>query len=321
MAAFGGNRGTGQPGRASTDHGHLLRRGGRAVDQLGLVGRTRVDQAAGQLVLEHVVQAGLVAGDAGVDRLGAAGAGLVGPVRVGQQWARQRHHVRTAIGQDAFGHFGHVDAVGGHQRQSHVRLELGGDAGKGRTRHRSGNGWNARFMPADAGIDDRRACGLDGLCLLHDLLPVAAVLDQVHQRQAVDDDEVRTAGFTDAAHDLHREAHALAGVAAPAVTARVGARRDELVDEVALRAHHFHAVVAGLAGQLRAARVVADMPFDAAGRQRARRERVDRCLQLRRCHRQRVVGITAGVQQLQADLRAVLVRGGASRPRSVRNHR
>ncbi|KAG1240531.1 hypothetical protein G6F68_017569 [Rhizopus microsporus] len=106
-------------------------------------------------------------------------------------------------------------------------------------------------MPADAGIDDRRACGLDGLCLLHDLLPVAAVLDQVHQRQAVDDDEVRTAGFTDAAHDLHREAHALAGVAAPAVTARVGARRDELVDEVALRAHHFHAVVAGLAGQLR----------------------------------------------------------------------
>jgi hypothetical protein len=56
-----------------------LRCGGR-VDQLGLVRGARIDQAAGQLAFEHVVQAGLVAGDAGVDRVGAAGAGLGRPV-------------------------------------------------------------------------------------------------------------------------------------------------------------------------------------------------------------------------------------------------
>uniref|UniRef100_A0A914YP03 HPt domain-containing protein n=1 Tax=Panagrolaimus superbus TaxID=310955 RepID=A0A914YP03_9BILA len=124
-------------------------------------------------------------------------------------------------------------------------------------------------MPADTGIDDRRTGRLDCLRLLHDLFPVAAVVDQIHQRQAIDDDEVRAAGLADAAHDLDREAHALAGVTAPTVGALVGARGDEFVDEVALRAHHFDAVVAGLAGQLRAACVVGDMALDAAGRTHA----------------------------------------------------
>ncbi len=250
VAALGGHRGASQAGRTCADHRHLFRRGSRAVDQLGLVCGTRIDQAAGQLVLEHVVQAGLVAGDAGVDRLGAAGAGLVGPLRVGQQRARQRHHVGAAAGEDALGDVGHVDAVGRHQRHRYMRLELGGDTGEGGARHRGGNGRDARFVPADAGIDDRRASRLDGLGLLHDLFPVAAVVNQIHQRQAVDDDEVRAAGLADAAHDLHCKTHALVGVATPAVGALIGARGDELVDEVALRAHHFDAIVAGFAGQL-----------------------------------------------------------------------
>ncbi len=199
-----------------------------------------------------------------------------------------------------------------------MRLELGGDRGECATRYRGGNGRNARFMPADAGIEDRRTGGLDGLGLLHDLFPVAAVFDQVDQRQAVDDDEIRAAGFADAAHDLHREAHALCGITAPAIVALVGARGDELVDEVTLRAHHFHAVVAGFAGQLRAACIVGDVPLDAAGRQGARGERIDRRLQLRRRYRQRVIGVAPGMQQLQADLRAVLVRGGGQLP--VRAH-
>ena len=151
-----------------------------------------------------------------------------------------------------------------------MRLELGGDPGEGSTRHRGGDGRNARFVPADAGIDDRCAGRLDGLRLLHDFFPAAAVVDQIHQRQAIDDDEVRAAGLADAAYDLDREAHALARVAAPGIGALVGARGDEFVDEVALRAHHFHAVVAGLAGQLGTACVIGDMPVDAAGRQRAR---------------------------------------------------
>ena len=89
MPALGRHRGAGQPGRAGTDHGDPLRRGGRQVVQFGLGHRAGVDQATGPLVLEHMVQAGLVAGNAGVDRTRAAGAGLVRPLRVGQQRARQ----------------------------------------------------------------------------------------------------------------------------------------------------------------------------------------------------------------------------------------
>jgi hypothetical protein len=50
-------------------------------------------------------------------------------------------------------------------------------------------------------------------------------------------------------------------------------RDEELVDEVALGAHHLDAVVAGLAGQRRAAHEGADLALDAARAQRARRER------------------------------------------------
>ena len=52
--------------------------------------------------------------------------------------------------------------------------------------------------------------------------------------------------FARAAHDLDRQAHAVLAVAAPGVVALVGARGEELVDEVAFRAHDLDAVVARL---------------------------------------------------------------------------
>src|SRR3546814_2770196 len=78
------------------------------------------------------------------------------------------------------------------------------------------------------------------------LVPVGAAFDQVEHRQSVNDDEVRPAGLAHAAHDFHREAHAVFRAAAPAVVALVGARNRELVEQVALRAHHLDAVVAAL---------------------------------------------------------------------------
>ena len=54
------------------------------------------------------------------------------------------------------------------------------------------------------------------------------------------------------AHDLEREPRAVLERAAPLVRAPVGARREELVDEVALRTHDLDAVVAGLAARARA---------------------------------------------------------------------
>src|SRR5690606_3952623 len=55
------------------------------VDKVGFRTGMRIDQTAGAPVLEYVIEAGLVAGDAGVDGFRLAGARLVRPLRIGQQ--------------------------------------------------------------------------------------------------------------------------------------------------------------------------------------------------------------------------------------------
>jgi hypothetical protein len=102
-------------------------------------------------------------------------------------------------------------------------------------------------VPADAGVDDGRAAARDGLAELDDLVPAAAFGNQVDHRQAKDDDEVVADGFACALHDLHRQAHAVAVVAAPGVGAAIGFCGEELVDEIAFRAHDLDAVVTRLA--------------------------------------------------------------------------
>ena len=100
----------------------------RVVDlhdhKFGFVACTRIEQARSVLVLEHVIEAGLVAGDAGVDAVAASGLGLVDPVGVGQQRPRHRHHVGIAVGEDFLGDLGHVDAVGRDQRNRDLALQL-----------------------------------------------------------------------------------------------------------------------------------------------------------------------------------------------------
>ena len=54
------------------------------------------------------------------------------------------------------------------------------------------------------------------------------------------------ARLADAANDLHGEAHASRRVTAPGVAATIRSRRGELVKQIAFRAHHFDAVVAGV---------------------------------------------------------------------------
>jgi hypothetical protein len=80
---------------------------------------------------------------------------------------------------------------------------------------------------------------------VHDLFPGAAAFHQIEHRQAEDDDEVRPDRFTHPADDLHRQAHAVFVAAAPAVGAVVGVGGEELVNEIAFRAHDFDAVVFG----------------------------------------------------------------------------
>ena len=253
-----------QARRPRTHHRKAALRGRLADDQLGLVACARVDQAARNLCLERVVQACLIAGDAGVDVLRAIRRRLAYELRVGQQRARHRHHIGAAIGQHALGHFRCVDAVGRDQRNADLALHLLRHPGEGGARHARRDGGDARLVPADAGVDDGGACLLHGLGELHDLFPRAAVGNQVDHREAVDDDEVAADGFTRAAHDLDGQAHAIGVAAAPVVGALVGVGDEELVDEVALGTHDLDAVVTGLAGQLGAAHEGADLALDAA---------------------------------------------------------
>ncbi len=211
-----------------------------------------------------MIEAGLVAGDAGVDAVAATGTCFLRPSRVGQQRPRHRDHIRGTVGKDALGHLGHVDAVGGDQRDRHFTLELLGHPGKARARHTGDDGRHARFMPADASVDDAGAGRFDRLGQRHDLAPVLAALDQIEHRQPVDDDEVAPDRGARAADDFDREAHASRSVAAPGVAAVVGARGNELVDQIAFRTHHLDAVVAGVLRELRALHEVFNGAFHAS---------------------------------------------------------
>ena len=108
-------------------------------------------------------------------------------------------------------------------------------------------------MPADAGVDDRRARDLDRLRERDDFVPGAAAFDQIQHRQPVDDDEVGAHRFACSAHDGDRKANAIQERAAPRIVAMIGLRRDELVDEVTLGAHDLDTVVASSLRKLRAA--------------------------------------------------------------------
>ncbi len=307
VTALGGDAGGGQPGRAGADHGDLLHLRGGDVVQLGFMAGARVDQAGGQLAAEGVVQARLVAADAGVDLVAAPSGRLVDEFRVGEERTRHGDHVGVALGQHLFGDFRGVDAVGGDQRDLHLALELGGDLGERGPRHLGGNGGDTRFVPTDTGVDEGGAGLLDGLGQQDDFVPGAAAFHQVEHRQAIDDDEVRAHGLAHAADDFHRQAHAVLVGAAPAVGAVVGVGGEELVDEVALGTHDLDAVVFGLPGEHGAGDEVLDLLLDAFLVQLVRLERVDRRLDRARRHRLRAVGIAPGVQDLHADLAARLV--------------
>ena len=298
-----------QAGRTGADHGDAaFRFGGHDVAQC-LVAGARVHQAGRDLAGEGVVQAGLVAADAGIDLIGPALFGLAHEQRVGQEGAGHRDHVAIAVGQQLLGDLGRVDAVGGHQRNADLAHQLPRDPAEGRARHLGGNRRNTRLVPADAGVDDGGAGGLDRLGQLHDLVQCGAALDQVEHGQAVDDDAVAPDPFARAAHDLDREADAVLVGATPGVVALVGARGDELVDQITFGAHDLDAVVAGALRQRGATHEVLDGLLDLLGTQRLGLHRVDRCLQRAGSDQVAVVGVTTEVQDLQRDLAAGLVHG------------
>ena len=273
VPALGQHRGAREPSRARADDCDALRCRRALVIQFGLVTGARVDEARDALALENLVKAGLVAGDAGIDLIGAPGGGLDHEIRIGKQRPGHRDHVGRAFGDDPFGHLRRVDAVRRAERNTDLAFHLARDPRKRCTRHRRGDRRNACLVPADAGVQDRDARAFECLGQLHDFAPVAAIRHQVEHREPIDDDEIGADRCARARDDLYRQPHAVRVAAAPVVRAAVGMCGDELVDEVAFRTHDLDAVVTRLASQRGATHESADLALDATGAQRPGRER------------------------------------------------
>ena len=111
MAPFGGGGGEGQTRRAGSHDGNALWCHCSRDGDFSFVTSKGVDHATGAFVLEHEIEACLVAGNARVDGLRCAGSGFVDPIGVGKKGAGHGHHVGVASGQDCFSGFGHIDSV------------------------------------------------------------------------------------------------------------------------------------------------------------------------------------------------------------------
>ena len=162
-------------------------------------------------------------------------------------------------------------------------------------------------MPANAGVQDRDACCLQRLGQLDHFRQRGAPLDQVQHGQTKDQDEIGADLGTGSAHDFQRKADAVLVTSAPGVVTVVGVGGDKFIDQVALRAHDLHAIVAGALCQGRGAHKVFDGLLHLFGAQRMRAKGVDRRFDGARRDQFGVVGVAAKVQYLHADLAAGFV--------------
>ena len=97
MAARRGGRRRGETGRSGSDHRDafgLVRR----LIEFGLPARARIDETGRGAVGKDEIEAGLVAGDAGIDVFGPALLRLEHEIRIGQHRPRHRHEIAGAVG-------------------------------------------------------------------------------------------------------------------------------------------------------------------------------------------------------------------------------
>lgn len=127
---------------------------------------------------------------------------------------------------------------------------------------RRGDGRNTRFVPANPGVDDGRSRRFNRFGQFSDFRQRAAVVDQIEHRQTVNDNEIVVSALAHRLNHLYGETHAPGIIAAPLVVALVGARGEKFVNQIALRAHHFDAVISRFARQLGAVGKIIDQRQD-----------------------------------------------------------
>ena len=181
MTAPRRDRRAGEPRRPRADHGHAPSSLRRPVDELELPPRSWIHETGGELVLEDEVEAGLVACDADVDARAVTVACLVGEFRICKQRARHRNHVGIAARQNLLGGFRRVDAVRRNHGNAYRFLQAACGPGKRAARHCLRDGWNARLVPADAGVEQRSSSGFDGLRNRNGFLGAQSLLDEVQR--------------------------------------------------------------------------------------------------------------------------------------------
>ena len=202
-----------------------------------------VHQAGGDLSTERVVDTRLVAADAGVDPVCTTGPRLGDEGRVSKERPSHRDQIADPFGQEPLGDLGRIDSVAGHHGDADILLQPSRDLRESRTGDRGGDRGNPGFVPADSRVDHGRPGGLELLGKLQVLLQGGSTLDQVEQGQPEAQDEVVAHALTRAPQRLDGKPLPPTGVASPLVGAHVRARREERVDQVALRAHDLHAVI------------------------------------------------------------------------------
>jgi len=206
----------------------------------------RIDEAARRPVAKDMVQAGLIAGNAGIDAFRCSSLRFGDKRRVCQERTGHADHVRFPLGEDRFGILRHVDAVhrddGGRLKDIlHPRRCPGITA----ARYCLSDRGDARFVPPDPGIDDVGARLFDHGGQHADFLKRAAAFDDVQDRQAIHDDKVRPSRLPNRFHDAEGQTGAVFKTAAPAIGALVCAGRGELVQQIAFGAHDLDPVISG----------------------------------------------------------------------------
>ena len=295
VTPLGGDGGGTESGGTGTYYGDALRFRCGAVAADRLVAGQRIDQTARNFSRKGVVQAGLVAGDADIDLLAPSLAGLVHELRIGQEGPRHADHIGVSVGQDLLPDLGRIDAVDRDERDVHLAHQAFGHPAEAPARHHRRDGRDPGLVPADAGIDERGSRRFDLLRQIDHFGPGTAALHQIEHAEAVDDDELRSHGRARLADDLQRQADAVLETAPVGIGALVGARRDELIEQIPLAAHDLDAVIARVLRELGAAHEIALGAPDAGAGQFPRFKFGNGRLDGRRCHTERMVAVAPRV--------------------------
>ena len=171
-------------------------------------------------------------------------------------------------------------------------------------RHQRLNGRHPRLVPAHADVDRvDRAVGSERSRELDDLVRGRAAVDERSPGHPEHDRLPRTAGLPHRGRHRQREPHPPLQIPTPLVVAQVRRRRQELVDQVPLRAHDLDAVEPELAGAPGAPREILDRLQHLLAGQRPRLAPAVARVHGRGRHRgqpeRRLVRVSAGVEQLE----------------------